>query len=115
MYITGSNAITEDGKIINVDHSGNRVAAMTYGPDRVLIVVGKNKLVQNEQAGIKRALNHATPLNAKRAGIKSPCSEGRSCDACEQTVRVCNYISIIRGQHLKGRMKVMMLNDSIGF
>ncbi|WP_240837643.1 lactate utilization protein [Acidaminobacter sp. JC074] len=114
-YITSSNAITEDGKIINVDHSGNRVAAMTYGPDRVLVLVGINKLTLNEQAGIKRVLNVATPKNAKRAKIASPCSMEMSCDTCHQGVRVCNYLSIIRGQNTKGRMKVYLINKELGF
>lgn len=114
-YVTGSNAITEDGKIINVDHSGNRVAAMTYGPDQVIVIVGINKVVKDEKAGIQRVLTEATPMNAKRAGIASPCSQGLGCDQCQQDVRVCNYLSVIRGQHVKGRMKVLLLNEKLGF
>lgn len=114
-YISSSNSITLDGKIINIDHSGNRVAAITYGPDRVLIIVGENKLTENEQLGIRRALEVATPLNARRASIDSPCSKGDGCINCEQQIRVCNYISIIRGQHIKNRMKVLMLAESLGF
>ena len=114
-YITSSNAITQDGKIINVDHSGNRVAAMTYGPDRVLVVVGINKVTLNEQAGISRVLNVATPKNANRAKIASPCSLNESCDKCHQEVRVCNYLSIIRGQNIKGRMKVYLIDEALGY
>jgi len=114
-YISSCNALTKDGKIINVDHSGNRVAAITYGPERVLLIVGSNKLAENEQEGIRRALKVATPLNAKRAEINSPCSRGESCDRCSQEVRVCNYISVIRGQYVKGRMKVFMIDESLGF
>lgn len=115
IYISSSNAVTFDGKIINVDHSGNRVAAITYGPDRVLIIVGENKLAENEKQGIKRVLEVATPKNANRALIESPCSQGKSCVTCIQEVRVCNYISIIRGQDRKNRMKVLMLAEDIGF
>jgi len=114
-YISSCNALTRDGKIINIDHSGNRVAAITYGPERVLLIVGSNKLAANEQDGIKRALKRATPMNAKRAEINSPCSGGESCDQCTQDVRVCNYISVIRGQYVKGRMKVFMIDESLGF
>ncbi len=114
-YITSSNAITKDGKLINVDHSGNRVAAMTYGPDRVLVLVGINKLTENEQEGISRALNIATPMNAKRARIESPCSLGRTCDQCSKDVRVCNYLSVIRGQHGNHRMKVFLVNEELGY
>ncbi|MBI9014683.1 MAG: lactate utilization protein [Clostridiales bacterium] len=114
-YISSCNALTRDGKIINIDHSGNRVAAITYGPERVLLIVGSNKLADNEQEGIRRALKIATPLNAKRAKINSSCSRGESCDTCNQEIRVCNYISVIRGQYVKGRMKVFMIDESLGF
>lgn len=114
-YITSSNAISKDGIIVNVDHSGNRVAAMTYGPERVLIIVGINKIVQNEKEAINRALKVATPQNALRSKIPSPCSTGGKCLECNQTIRVCNHISIIRGQNEFGRMKVMLLNESLGF
>lgn len=114
-YISSCNALTRDGKIINVDHSGNRVAAITYGPERVLLIVGSNKLTNNESEGVNRALKVATPKNAKRAKINSPCSNGGSCAKCTQDVRVCNYVSIIRGQHEKGRMKIMMLEEEMGF
>lgn len=114
-YISSCNAITKNGEIINIDHSGNRVAAITYGPDRVLLVVGTNKLVDSEKEGLQRALKTATPLNAKRAKIESACSLGKACNECEQAVRVCNYVSVIRGQYKSGRMKVFMINESLGF
>lgn len=114
-YISSCNAISLEGEIINIDHSGNRVAAITYGPERVIIVVGKNKLADNEKDGINRALTIATPLNARRANIKSPCSLGKGCVECSPETRVCNYISIMRGQTKKGRMYVMMVNEELGF
>jgi len=114
-YISSSNAISEDGKIINVDHSGNRVAALTFGPDKVFIIVGSNKIAHNEQQGIQRALSIATPKNALRAGISSSCSIGKTCESCHQEQRVCNYVSIIRGQHEKGRMKILVLEEALGY
>ncbi len=75
------------------------------------MVVGSNKIVDNEQEGIRRALKIATPMNAKRAKIDSPCSKGESCENCIQEFRVCNYISVIRGQHIKGRMKIFMVDE----
>jgi len=114
-YITSSNAIAMTGELVNVDHSGNRVAAMTYGPDKVIVIVTTNKVVENEKSAITRALKTATPLNAKRANIKSPCSQGNPCSQCSQDVRVCNYLSIIRGQHEKDRMMLVLLNDELGF
>ncbi len=114
-YLSSSNSISEQGTIVNVDHSGNRVAALNYGPDRVLIVIGENKIVKNEKEAIVRALKVATPQNARRAQIASPCSLGKPCDLCNQTVRVCNLISVIRGQNQSGRMKILVLSESIGF
>ena len=114
-YITSCNAFSKDGRIVNVDHSGNRVAAMTFGPERVLIIVGMNKLENTEKNAIKRALTVATPLNANRAKIDSPCSRNESCENCTQSNRVCNYISIIRGQHYPGRMKLLILNENLGY
>lgn len=114
-YISSCNALSCDGKIVNIDHSGNRVAAITYGPDKVLIVVGTNKLEKTEQDALKRAMAIATPKNATRAKIESPCSTGGTCSDCTQDVRVCNYVSVIRGQHRKGRMKVLLLDEVLGF
>lgn len=114
-YITSSNAIAMTGELVNVDHSGNRVAAMTYGPDKVIVIVTTNKVVENEKSAITRALKTATPLNAKRANIKSPCSQGKPCSQCSQDVRVCNYLSVIRGQYEKDRMMLVLLDDELGF
>lgn len=114
-YITGSNAITLDGRIINVDHSGNRVAAITFGPDKVIVVVGKNKIVANVEEGIKRVKNIACPLNAKRAGYNPPCVSLGKCVDCISTERVCNTLSIIEGQADKNRMKLYIVNEEYGY
>ncbi|SHJ23377.1 Uncharacterised ACR, YkgG family COG1556 [Clostridium amylolyticum] len=114
-YITGSNAISTDGQIINVDHSGNRVAAITFGPDNVIIVVGVNKIVDTWEEAIKRVKNIACPLNAKRAGFNPPCVRLNKCVDCTSTERVCNSISIIEGQSVKGRIKVFIVNEDLGF
>ncbi len=114
-YITGSNAVTIDGRIINMDHSGNRVAAITFGPDKVIVVVGKNKIVENVEEGIKRVKNIACPLNAKRAGYNPPCVEINRCVDCTSKQRVCNVLSIIEGQADKNRMKLFIVNEECGF
>jgi len=114
-YITGSNAISTDGRIINVDHSGNRVAAITFGPDNVIIVVGVNKIVDTWEEAIKRVKNIACPLNAKRAGFNPPCVKLNKCVDCTSTERVCNSLSIIEGQSVKGRIKVFIVNEDLGF
>lgn len=111
-YITGSNAISVDGRIVNIDHSGNRVAAITYGPDKVIIVVGKNKVVDTVDEAIKRVKNVACPTNAKRAGYNPPCVTLNYCVDC---VGVCNIISIIGGQTDNNRIKIFIVNEECGF
>jgi len=114
-YITGSNAISVDGRIVNVDHSGNRVAAINFGPENVIIVVGVNKIVDTWEEAIHRVKNIACPLNAKRAGFNPPCVELNKCVDCTSTERVCNSLSIIEGQSVKGRIKVFIVNEDLGF
>lgn len=114
-YISGSNAVTVDGRIINVDHSGNRVAAITFGPNKVIIVVGVNKVVDTVKEGIKRVKNIACPLNAKQAGYNPPCVELNKCIDCSSKERVCNYISIVEGQTDHNRIKLLIVNEECGF
>lgn len=114
-YITGSNAVSIDGRIVNVDHSGNRVAAISYGPDNVIIVVGKNKIVETIDDAIKRVKNTASPLNAKRAGYNPPCVMLNKCVDCTSKERVCNSLSVIEGQADKNRMRLFIVNEDYGF
>lgn len=114
-YITGSNAVSIDGRIINVDHSGNRVAAISYGPDKVIIVVSANKVVETVEDGIKRVKNVACPQNAKRAGFNPPCVELNKCIDCVSKERVCNTLSIIEGQSDSTRMQLLIVNEECGY
>ena len=114
-YISGSNAVSEDGRIVNVDHSGNRVAAITFGPENVIIVVGKNKIVNTLEEAIHRVKNIACPLNAKRAGFNPPCVALNKCVDCVSEERVCNSLSIIEGQSDRNRMKLFIINDELGY
>lgn len=114
-YITGTNAVSLDGHIVNIDHSGNRAAAMIFGPDNVVIVVGINKIADSLDEAIHRARNVAAPLNAKSAGFNPPCVKLSKCVDCKSNERVCCSLVIIEGQEAKGRMKVLIVNDSAGF
>lgn len=114
-YITGSNAVSADGHIVNVDHSGNRVAAITFGPEHVIIVVGRNKIVDTLDEAIKRVKNIACPMNARRAGFNPPCIKLNKCVDCVSPERVCNTLSIIEGQADKDRMKLFIVNEELGF
>jgi len=114
-YISSSNAISIDGRIVNIDHSGNRVAALTYGPDKVYVVVGKNKITKTHDEALKRAKNTAAPLNAKRAGYNPPCLLAGHCVDCLSPERVCFIVSIIEGQHVKNRLTLLIANEDEGF
>ena len=114
-YLSGANAVSVDGRIVNIDHSGNRVAALAYGPDRVLILVGKNKITRTYDQAMDRAKNIASPKNANRAGYNPPCVSTGCCTDCLSSDRVCNIISIIQGQHVKGRMTLLIVNESAGY
>lgn len=114
-YLTGTNGISLDGAIVNIDHSGNRAAAMIYGPDRVIIIIGTNKIENSLEEAIYRARNVAAPQNAKRAGLNPPCVEANKCVDCRSADRVCNNILIIEGQVDKNRMTVVIVEVDIGF
>jgi len=114
-YITGSNAISIEGHIVNIDHSGNRVAAMIYGPDKVIVVVGENKICNTLEDAKNRARNIAAPLNAKRAGYNPPCIELSRCVDCKSSERVCFNDVTIEGQYKKNRMRLFIVNEDIGF
>lgn len=114
-YITSSNAVSLDGRIVNVDHSGNRAAAIIFGPDNVIIVVGRNKVVATLEEAVKRAKNVAAPKNARRAGYNPPCVELNRCIDCLSKERVCNSLSIIEGQSDKDRIQLFIVNEECGF
>ena len=114
-YVSSSNAVSVDGRIVNIDHSGNRVAAITYGPDRVYIVIGKNKITTTYEEALRRAKNIAAPMNAKRAGYNPPCVSAGHCVDCLSSEKVCNIISIIEGQSIKNRLILLIANEEEGF
>lgn len=114
-YITGTNAISKEGHIVNIDHSGNRVAAMIYGPDNVIVVVGKNKICDTLDDAVQRARNISAPMNARRAGYNPPCLKLEKCVDCKTDERVCFNLVIIEGQFVKDRMKIFIVNEELGF
>jgi L-lactate utilization protein LutB len=114
-FVSGSNAVTEDGKIVNVDGLGNRLAAFCFGPGTVIIVVGRNKIVPDVDAALERVRNVAAPTNAMRVGAKTPCVKTGKCTDCDSPERICNITLIIEKQRIKGRMKVILVNEDLGF
>ncbi len=115
LFITGSNAITEDGKIVNIDGNGSRVAPMIYGPKCVLIIVGKNKLVKNEDLAMKRTRQIAAPLDAKRLEKNTPCTKLGRCIDCNHKERICNSFVTIANQFDNNRIKILVIDENLGF
>jgi hypothetical protein len=115
VMIAGSNAITLDGKLVNLDGMGNRVAAMAFGPRKVILVVGMNKVAADLESAIARVKHYAAPVNAVRIGIDTPCVETGLCSDCKSPQRICNMWSIIEGHMIKDRIHVKLVGDSLGY
>lgn len=114
-FFSSVNALTTDGQIINIDGTGNRVAGMIFGPGEVLLVVGINKIVKNYEEAIWRIRNIATPQNARRLGIRTPCSEFGYCINCETPQKICRVTTIIEYQPAQTPLTVLLLPLVLGF
>lgn len=114
LFVTGTNAITETGKLVNLDMIGNRVAAITFGPKNVIVLVGRNKVVEDIDEAMYRIKNYAAPANAMRLDKKSPCSVTSYCEDCKSPDRICNSWTITEKSFPKGRIKVVLINQDLG-
>lgn len=114
-YFASANAVTEEGEIFNVDGNGNRVAAILYGPDKVVLVVGVNKIVKNIDEAIKRNKCISGPANAKRLNTSTPCAKVGYCMDCKSDDRICCEYTLIKRQRTANRIHVIFVNDSLGF
>lgn len=114
VFLTSANAITEDGLIVNIDGTGNRVAATIYGPEKIYFVVGKNKLTKNYDAAIARIKNHTAPLNARRLNLPTPCVRDLKCHDCNSAKRICNYTVTIKRDMRPNRTTVLLVNEDMG-
>lgn len=116
VLLSSANAITRDGKIINVDGTGNRVAAITFGPKKVIIIAGRNKIVSNVQEGLERIKNIAAPLNARRLNLEVPCARLDRCPGdCTSPERMCNIIVILEKRPNMSSITVLLVGESLGF
>ncbi len=115
LFITGTNALTETGKLVNLDMMGNRVAAITFGPRSVVILAGRNKLVPDVEEAMVRIKNYAAPVNAMRLDKRTPCAETAYCHDCNSPQRICNSWSIVEKSFPAGRIKVVLINEDWGF
>ena len=115
VFLSGTNAITETGELVNIDGMGNRVAAMTYGPNSVIVIAGMNKLVSNVMDAANRARTTAAPINAQRFDIKTPCKIDGACHDCNSPDSICSYIVRTRRCKPEGRIKLILVGESLGF
>ena len=115
-YLAGTNALSEDGQLVNVDGNGNRVAAMAYGPKNVLVVAGVNKIVNEEKDAIGRILTDACPPNCIRLGKKTPCAVTGKCGDCLSVGNtICSYTVVTRFSPEPDRLHVVMVNEVLGY
>jgi L-lactate utilization protein LutB len=114
VYLTSTNALTQDGKLVNTDGTGNRVASMVYGPKRTIVVCGKNKLAENLDAALERIEDHAYK-NARRLKLNTPCAVNERCMDCSSPQRMCNVTTILRKKPNKIAMSVFIINEELGY
>ena len=115
VFLASANAITEDGVIVNVDGNSNRVSAIAQGPRKVVFVVGMNKVRPDVDSALDRARHVAAPINAQRFGLSTPCSKTGACADCKSPDTICCQFLVTRYSHHKGRIHVVLVNDSLGF
>jgi L-lactate utilization protein LutB len=115
LFITGTNAVTERGRLVNLDMIGNRVAAITFGPKNVIIFIGRNKIVADVDEAIERIKTYAAPVNVMRLEKQTPCLKTGVCQNCNSPERICNAWSISEKSFPKGRIKVILINEDLGF
>ena len=115
VYLTSANAISEDGVIVNIDGNGNRVAAITWGPKKVIFVIGLNKVAQTVEAALSRARGTASPINAQRFDMKTPCCVDGTCHNCNSADSICSYVHFLRNSRNQGRHVVVLVGESLGY
>jgi len=119
VYLCSSNAVTEDGKLVNIDSTGNRVASMIFGPEKVIVVAGENKIVKDVNAGLRRLKKVAGPLNAKRHKLDElPCVSTGLCEDCISPKRICRVITIMERAPNRVRdpnITVILVAEKLGF
>ncbi|HEC32527.1 MAG TPA: lactate utilization protein [Deltaproteobacteria bacterium] len=115
IMIASTNAITLDGRLVNLDGMGKRVAAMAFGPKKVILVVGMNKVVPDLESAMARVKHYAAPVNAIRLNMETPCVKTGLCTDCNSPQKICNIWSIIDGQLVKGRIHVKLIGENLGY
>ena len=115
VYLGSVNAITEDGVLVNIDGNSNRVSAYAYGTEKLVLIVGLNKVASDADAAMKRARNEAATINAQRFGLSTPCSKTGRCMDCKSPDTICCQFLITRYSRHKDRIHVILVNENLGF
>jgi hypothetical protein len=116
LFLTGTNAITEDGKLINLDMIGNRINGIVFGPRNVVLTAGVNKLVKDLEAGMKRIREVSVPMNTRRhTNFRLPCQKTGVCSDCRSEQRICNAWSIVEKSFPKHRIRVIIIDQELGY
>lgn len=116
LFLTGTNAITEKGQLVNLDMIGNRVAPLAFGPRNVVLFIGKNKIVKNLDEAFNRIRTISAPLNAKRhKNLKTPCQKTGICSDCKSPQRICNTWTITEKSYPKNRIKIILIDEELGY
>ena len=115
VYLTSANAISEDGVIVNIDGNGNRVAAISWGPKKVIFVIGLNKVAQTVEAALARARSIASPINSQRFDINTPCRIDGTCHNCNSSESICSYVHLLRNSRNGNRHIVVLVGEDLGY
>ena len=115
VYLMSTNAITLDGELVNIDGFANRVSFLCYGPENVLVVAGMNKVVTDVETGMKRVRDIASPPNAVRLNKNTPCAKNGRCGDCYTEDCICSQIVVTRRSGVKGRIKVILVGEDLGY
>jgi hypothetical protein len=115
VYLTSANAISEDGVIVNIDGNGNRIAAISWGPKRVIFVIGLNKVAQTVEAALARARGIASPINSQRFEMNTPCKLDGKCHNCNSAESICSYVHFLRNSRGGGRHIVVLVGENLGY
>lgn len=116
VYLSSVNALSENGEIVNIDATGNRVASIFYGHERVYLLIGENKIEPDYDSALYRARNVAAPLNAKRLGKKTPCAvKADKCYNCNSPDRICRALSVLWEKPMTAEIEVLLIHENLGY
>lgn len=113
-FLTSTNAVTFDGQLVNYDGTGNRVAAMIFGPKKTIIIAGINKIVKSVDSALERIETKAAPLNNKRLNLPNPCTKTGVCEDCQGSTRICNVVTIMKKKPNQSNITVMIIGEELG-